>query len=140
MITGFFKNLIFQSKKSPVVYFSDAQLGLILSRLQNDMAEGLISCMITEKKTKTLLASFNSQETMISLFHDITNFLEHTFMASPFPNLANQYKICLAQDIVILVFLIKQIQISIIANSSLCNLSILEQITYPEIREILVEI
>jgi len=140
LITGFFKNLIFQSKKNPDVYFVDAQLGLILKRLQDETGEGLISCIITHRNTQSLLASFNSQETMIPLFHNITSFLENTFATSSFSKLANQYKICLTQDIVIVVFLIGDIQMSIIANSSLCNLSVLELITYPEIRKILVEI
>ena len=140
MISGFFKNLVFQAKKDPAIYSIDAQLSLILDKLKYEMDEALISCMISRRSTKVILASFNSQETMVPFFHNITSFIGHALIAASFPKLANTYKIYLSNNVVILVFLVKDIQVSIVANSSLSNLGILEQITLPEIREILKDV
>lgn len=140
MISSFFKNLMFQAKKDPSLYSINSQYSLIIEKLRNEMDEGLISCQISRRSTNVILASFNSQETMTPLFHKITSFIEHALIASSFPRLKNSYKIFLKNDIVILTFLIKDIQLNIVANYSQVNIGLIEQITIPEILENLKEI
>lgn len=121
------------------MFYKDAQLGMILDKLKSEMQEGLISCLIIKRSNKELLASYNSQENMIPLFHNITSFLEHALIAASFPRLSNSYKIYLKNNIVLINFLIKDIQISLVANGDIANLGLIEQITLPEIREVLLE-
>jgi hypothetical protein len=116
-----FKNLVFQAKKDPAIYSIDEQLSLIIDKLKFEMDEGLISCMISRRSTKVILASFNSQETMLPFFHNINSFIEQALVASSFPKLAITYKIYLSNNLVILAFLVKDIQVSIVPNYMLVN-------------------
>jgi hypothetical protein len=137
MLSGFFKNLVFQSRKDPSVYAVDAKVLLSINRLREELGDGLISCSISKKNSKIILASFNFQESMLPLFQMITEFLEHALIAASFPKLNTSFKIKLSNNSLLIGWLPASYQIFILVDDSIANVGILEGIVFPEIEEIL---
>jgi hypothetical protein len=137
MLSGFFKNLVFQSRKNPVVYAADAQLLLVINKLREELGDGLISCCISKKNSKTILASFNFQESMLPLFQNISQFIEHALIAARFPKLKESFKIKMSHHSLLIGWLPAPYQIFILLDESIANIGILEGIIFPEIKEIL---
>ncbi len=137
MLSGFFKNLVFQSRKDPAIYAADAQLLIIINKLRDELGDSLISCSISKKNSKTVLASFNFQESMLPLYQNITEFLEHALIAASFPKLKESFKIKMSHHSLLIGWLPASYQIFILLDDSIANIGILEGIIFPEIKEIL---
>jgi hypothetical protein len=44
---------------------------IVINKLRDELGDGLISCCISKKNSKAVLASFNFQESMLPLYQNI---------------------------------------------------------------------
>lgn len=140
MISGFFKNLVYQSKRDASIYAQDAQMQWTIERIRKDVGEGLIACAIIHLSNEKILASYNFQESMKSIFVKSTFFIQHALNAAAFPRLRHNYKIYLTNSYLIMVHLIGNIQVTLVLDSTQCNIGVIEGVTIDEISGILKDI
>lgn len=134
MLTGFFKNLVFQSKKFPTIVAVDDFALNSIKLIQDQLGEGLIACQIHNTEKKKLLGGFNSQESLTPFFSELAQFLNTNLSNSKLLNWEEFAIFQLQNNYHIVIIQIDKLRLFILCEGHLLNLGLIINLTIPALK------